>query len=131
MARPKKRIDPKGFCTIYNWMPTLLGLSGGKLLVYAFIYAYSINKTGKGCYFGGYEAMGLSLGCTSKNAQRVAQELYKSGLIEIKQLELENGLKRNYHRVSTEPLEKISNHVEDIAEKLEIIRNFTPEWEAL
>lgn len=131
MGRPKKQINPEGYYTVYYWMPTLLGLSGAKLLIYAYIFAYSTNEKGKGCYFGGYEAMSLSVGCTSKNAQKVVQELSESGLIELKQIELENGLKRNYHRVSIEPLEKISDSVDSMAEKLEVVRAFTPAWEEL
>ena len=130
MGRPKKQIKPEGYYIVYNWMPTLLSLSGAKLLVYAYIYAYSTNESGKGCYFGGYEAMGLAVGCTAKNAKKVAQELSESGLIEKKLIGLENGLTRSYHRTSVEPLEKIS-YVEGIAEKLEVIRSFTPAWEEL
>lgn len=131
MARPKKQINPESYYSIYNWMLSDFGLSGSKLLVYAFIYAYSTNTSGKGCYFGGYEAMSLSVGCSTKNLQKVTQELCEEGLIEMQQAKLENGLRRNYFRVSIYPLEKISSTVMSVAGKLEDIHSFDKEWEDL
>ncbi len=131
MARPKKQVNPDNFYSIYNWMLTDFGLSKTKLLVYAFIYAYSINTGGKGCYFGGYEAMSLSVGCSTKNLQTITQELCDIGLIEKQQVELENGLQRNYFRVSIEPLEKIAPYTQSVTDRLEDLHSFDPVWNDL
>lgn len=131
MARPKKQVNPDNFYSVYNWMLTNFGLSKTKLLAYAFIYAYSINPNGKGCYFGGYEAMSLSVGCSTKSLQTVIQELCDDGLIEKQVVELENGLHRSYFRVSIEPLERIADYTQSVAEKLEDLHSFDPFWNDL
>ena len=127
MARPKKQINPESYYTIYNWMLTDLGLSGSKLLAYAFIYAYSTNESGKGCYFGGYEAMSMAIGCTTKNLMKVVQELSTEGLVELQQVILENTLKRNYYRVSREPLDMLDMY-SSIERDLEVMRKFDDDW---
>lgn len=131
MARPKKQVNPDNFYSVYNWMLTDFGLSKTKLLVYAFIFAYSTNTGGKGCYFGGYEAMSLSVGCSTKSLQAITQELCDIGLIEKQQVELENGLQRNYFRVSIEPLEDIASHAQSVADKLDDLHSFDPAWNDL
>ncbi len=128
MARTKKLVNPDSFYTVYSWMPVRLGLSGSKLLVYAFIYAYSTNESGKGCYFGGYEAISQSTGCATRSVMRAVQELNDNGLIEIKQVDLENGLKRNYYRVKVEPLLDLQYSV-SIERDAKIINSFSDSWD--
>lgn len=130
MARPKKQINPENYYTIYNWMLTDLGLEKGKLLAYAFIYAYSTNESGKGCYFGGYEAMSMAVGCTTKNLRNIVQELSEKGLVDIQQVTLENTLKRNYYRVNSEPLVELVEKYgyESISRGLEVLKKFDADW---
>ena len=132
MARPKKKINPDEFYTVYNWMPVALGLNGTKLLVYACIYAYSTNKEGKGCYFRGHEAMSDATGCSTRQITRTIQTLLKDGVIEAKTAVLENGLTRSYYRVATEPLEgKVIEYSNRVAEELKVIRGFDDNWNDL
>lgn len=127
MARAKKTVNPNGFYSVYNWMLVDLGLKGSKLLVYAFIYAYSTNESGKGCYFGGNEAIAQSTGFTTRMVVNDVQELSNEGLIEIQQAELENGLKRNYYRVSSGALEPLKDY-NTVAQALEVIYKFSDSW---
>ena len=131
MARAKKAINRDSFCRLYSWMAVDLGLSGNDLMVYAFIYAYSTNEGGKGCYFGGNEVISRSLGCTTKSVERSVHKLNDMGLIELKQAELENGLKLNCHRVSPEALEPLEDLSSSVAEGLKAIRAFSESWEDL
>lgn len=131
MARRKKLVNPDSFYTVYSWMPVELGLSGNDLLVYAFIYAYSTNESGKGCYFGGYEAISQSIGCVSKTIERIVYELNDKSLIEIKQATLENGLKRNYYRVNPEPLEPLADRCSTVKDGLKAIAFLSEFWEDL
>ncbi len=128
MARTKKLVNPDSFYTVYSWMPIGLGLSGSKLLVYAFIYAYSTNESGKGCYFGGYEAISQSTGCATRSVMRAVQELSANGLIEIKQVDLENSLKRNYYRIKVDPLLDLQYSV-STEKAVKIINNFSDNWD--
>ena len=131
MARTKKIVNPDSFYTVYSWMPVELGLSGNDLLVYAFIYAYSTNESGKGCYFGGYEALSQSLGCTTKSVERIVHKLHDESLIEIKQAELENGLKRNYYRGNPDPLKLLADRCSTVHKGLAAIVHLSEFWENL
>ena len=128
MARAKKTVNPNGFYSVYNWMLVDLRLKGSKLLVYAFIYAYSTNESGKGCYFGGNEAIAQSTGFTTRMVVKTVQELSNEGLIEIQQAELENGLKRNYYRVSPKALEPLKDLSSSVADGLKVIKAFSKSW---
>lgn len=129
MARTKKPVRADNFYTVYNWMPVGLKLSGNSLLVYAFIYAYSTNENGKGCYFGGHEAISQATGCTTNTVERIIGDLNIAGLVDIKQAMLENGLKRNYYRVSINPLLDLEQYSEKLKEDVEVIRTFSEIWD--
>ena len=132
MARRKTELNPENYYTIYVWMLTVLGLSKCELLVYAFIFAYSTNKNGRGCYFGGYEAMSLSTGYSTKNIQIAVQSLSECGLVEKKKITFESGAVRNYLRVNADLLkEKLSGQVEYLSDILESLQGFDSVWEDL
>lgn len=121
MARKKKEIKLDNFYTIRNWMPIDLGLGGTKLLVYAYLYAYSTGENSKGYYFGGQEIISKATGCTKRQIMRVLDGLKSDGLIDIKKCKLNNGLERCYYRIKTEPLKDIeSNDIEDALRTMEI-----------
>lgn len=109
MARKKKEIKQDNFYMIRYWMPEKLNLGGTKLLVYGYIYAYSVNENSKGYYYGGQETMSRATGCSKRQLLRVLESLRDEGLIEIKKATLENGLERNYYRVTAEPLVGIAS----------------------
>lgn len=130
MARQKTQINPEHYYTIYNWMLTDLGLSSSELLVYAFIFAYSTNANGKGCYFGGSEAMSLAVGYGTKTVQTSINKLCEARLIEKKTVTLKSGAVRNYLRVNEEALIPLSS-LPIMEEPLETLRSFDLMWEDL
>ena len=111
-------------------MLTDLGLSGSELLVYAFIFAYSTNANGKGCYFGGSEAMSLAVGYGTKTVQTSINKLCEARLIEKKTVTLKSGAVRNYLRVNEEALIPLSS-LPIMEEPLETLRSFDLMWEDL
>lgn len=131
MARRKTQIDPEHFYTVHNWMLTELGLSKTDLLIYAFIFSYSTNKNGKGCYFGGYEAMSLSVGCGTKSTQNIVNKLCKAMLIEKKSVTYESGATRNYIRTSVAPLNELAEYVQGLDQVVAVLQSFDPVWNDL
>ena len=130
MARPKTQIAPENYYTIYNWMLTELGLSGSELLIYALIFSYSVSKGGKGCYFGGYEAMSLATGCSTKTVQNSIKKLCEIGLVDKKPVTLNSGALKVYLRVWENPLIPLMS-LKGMSEFIEILRSFDPVWEDL
>ena len=133
MARQLKKYNPETFFTIKAWMVRDLRLKGNKLLVYAFIYAYSCNSEGNGCYYGGNEGIRLYTGCATSSIPRIVTELINEGLIEVQTATLNNGLSRNYYRVSTYPLENVKESLEEhgwnnMGAELSTIHTFDEVW---
>lgn len=132
MTKSRKKVNPDAYYKIYNWMPVGLGLSGSKLLVYAYLYAYSTSENGKGCYFGGHEAISKNTGFSTRQITRTIQALMNEGLIERKTVVFDNGLERNYYRITTAPLEEnVLEFSEDVKSDLTIIRSFNDNWDNL
>ena len=106
---------------------TLRGLGGSKLLVYAFLYAYSTSENGKGCYFGGVEALSKVTGCTKRTAISTLAKLEEEGLI---MKYLKKGGLIAYYRVADEPLYKINMVLqsEDLNKDLEILGCNHSKW---
>lgn len=131
MARQPKKYKPESYFTVKAWMVNNLGLKGNKLLVYAFIYAYS--RAGDGCYYGGNEGIKLYTGCATSSIPRVVTELINAGLIEVQTATLKSGLTRNYYRVATDILEKVKESLvehgwEDMGSELVSIHTFDEVW---
>ena len=129
MARKKKEIKQDNFYTIRYWMPEKLHLGGTKLLVYGFLYSYSVNEKSKGYYYGGQGVMSRATGCSTRQLPRVLSSLEDIGLIEIQKAILENGLERNYYRVAIDPLEAIAtDNTPDIRIDLCTMEGTHKEW---
>lgn len=126
----KKEIKADNYYIVKNWMPLELGLGGSKLLVYAFLYAYSISENGNGCYYGGLEILSKVTGCTKKTAISTLAKLEEEKLIEKRKILLENGLERSYFRVLDDPLYEINLAMksEDLSRDLEILGSNYHKW---
>lgn len=126
----KKEIKADNYYIVKNWMPLELGLGGSKLLVYAFLYAYSISENGNGCYYGGLEILSKVTGCTKKTAISTLAKLEEEKLIEKRKILLENGLERSYFRVLDDPLYEINLTMksEDLSRDLEILGSNYHKW---
>ena len=126
----KKEIKADNYYIIKNWMPLELGLGGSKLLVYAFLYAYSTSESGNGCYYGGLEILSKVTGCTKKTAISTLAKLEEEGLIEKRKIILENGLERSYFRALDEPLYELNLDLqsEDLNKDLEILGDNYTKW---
>lgn len=112
--------------TIFRmWMSQELGLGGNDLLVYAFIYKYSIGKLG--FYYGGYAHIQLSTGGARSTVIRSLQRLMDTEMIFRKTKVSQNGLERHYYRINFEKLENIDS--EDLKEALIAGENTETNWE--
>lgn len=129
----KKEIKADNYYIIKNWMPLELNLGGSKLLVYAFLYAYSTSESGNGCYYGGLEILSRVTGCTKKTAISTLAKLEEKGLIEKRKILLENGLERSYFRVSEDPLYDINLNLQsdDLSKDLETLGCNFAKWNEL
>lgn len=89
-------INRESFITIQGWMVTDLNLTGKELMVYAIIYGFSQNESGK--FTGSQNYLADWVGCTRRTINDVLKSLVESGLV-IKDSYEKNGMTLCEYRV--------------------------------
>ena len=113
-----------GYYNIYQWMPINLKLGGTKLLVYGFLYNFSVE--GKGYYYGDRKFMSEMTGCSERQLSRVLDELCKPNfdygmraLVEYKKIKSKYSVDRKVYRVNNQILIQMVNDGIDFPDSLE------------
>lgn len=92
------------------------GLRGNKLLVYAYIYNYSLNSDDY--YYGGQKQIAEFTGIAQPNVSRAIAELESCGLIEQRAIEFKGVRKSVYVAAPIDPLDYVENPVEKLCKTL-------------